>query len=239
MPDIFVGNPKDSNFPKKESVSESEKINKEQVEEPKSIDHRRQIVEFQADKEHSHSHLFSSYCEKPSGVTFADKLENEELLLFLRKHLITNVPWIVSALALSLAPFILIAIAGFGALPINLLPPVYITMILFLYYFFVIGFIFVHYLTWFYNIGLVTNQRIIDIDFSSLVFENVDATKLSQVEDVGYKQVGIIRSIFDYGNVHVHTAGPAANFEFNAVPHPERIINIINALIGKTQHIHV
>ncbi|GEM_PF-796672 len=237
MPDIFVGKPPENNTSQSEDVSKSERAEKKKIVEPRNIDLRKQIVEFQDHKDHSHSHLFEAYCEKPSGVSFADKLENEVLLLFLRKHFVTNLPWIVSAIALSFAPLILVGLAGLGVLPINFLPPVYLAMILLLYYLFIAGFIFVHYLTWFYNIGLVTNQRIIDIDFSSLVFENVDATKLSQVEDVGYKQVGIIRSIFDYGDVHLHTAGPSVNFEFLAVPHPERIINIINDLIGKARHV--
>lgn len=232
MPDIFVGKQPGSEIPRNDT-NETKK-----PKESENIDLRKQVVEFQGHKDHRHNHLISSYCEKPSGVSFADKLENEVLLLFLRKHFITNVPWIVSAVALLLAPFILVILAGLGVLPINFLPPVYLAMILLLYYFFIAGFIFVHYLTWFYNIGLVTNQRILDIDFSSLVFENVDATKLSQVEDVGYKQVGIIRSIFDYGDIHLHTAGPASNFEFSAVPHPERIINTINDLIGRSRHVN-
>ena len=236
MPDIFVGKVPENNTSQSEGSSKLEKI-EEEINEPKNIDLRKQIFGFTDNKDHSHNHLITSYCEKPTGVNFADRLGDEVLLLFLRKHFITNVPWIVSAIALSLVPLILVGLAGLGVLPINFLPPVYITMIILLYYFFIAGFIFVHYLTWFYNIGLVTNQRIIDIDFSSLVFENVDATKLTQVEDVGYKQVGIIRSIFDYGDVHLHTAGPSANFEFFAAPHPERIINIINDLIGKARHV--
>ncbi len=238
MPDIFVGKVPEDDTSQSEGSLKPEKA-EEEANEPKNIDLRKQVVKFTSNKGHSHNHLITSYCEKPTGVSFADRLGGEELLLFLRKHFITNVPWIVSAVALILVPFILLAIAEFGVLPINFLPPIYIAMILLLYYFFIAGFIFVHYLTWFYNTDLITNQRILDIDFSSLVFENVDATKLSQVEDVGYKQVGIIRSIFDYGDIHLHTAGPSSNIEFSAVPHPERIINIINDLIGKTQHIHV
>lgn len=236
MPDIFVGKPPENDTSKIEGVLRGEINETKKTKEVENIDLRKQIIEFQDHKDHSHNHLVAAYCEKPSGVSFADKLENEVLLLFLRKHFVTNVPWIVSAVALVLAPFILVALAGLGVLPINFLPPVYLAMILLLYYFFIAGFIFVHYLTWFYNIDLVTNQRILDIDFSSLVFENVDATKLTQVEDVGYKQVGIIRSIFDYGDIHLHTAGPSSNFEFNAVPHPERIINTINDLIGRTRN---
>lgn len=231
MPDIFVGEEK-----KKEDIPKEETPPEKKVSQAKIKESRSQILEFQEHRGHNHNHFFTSYCEAPEGVSFADKLKEEVLLLFLRKHFVTNIPWIISAVAMSFVPFILVGLNSFGILPLDSLPSTYILMILILYYFFIFGFIFTHYLTWFYNIGLVTNQRIIDIDFSSLVFENVDATKLSQVEDVGYKQVGIIRSIFDYGDVHIHTAGPATNFEFLAVPHPEKVINVINDLIGEIRH---
>lgn len=231
MPDIFVGEGQNENALKEEVTPVAKTTPSQKTES------RKQILELREHKDHKHSHLFTAFCEIPSGVNFADRLSDETLLLFLRKHFITNVPWIVSAATLALVPFILTVLNSFGVLPLDFLPPIYIMMVLILYYFFIASFIFAHYLTWFYNIGLVTNQRIIDIDFSSLVFENVDATKLSQVEDVGYSQVGIIRSIFDYGDVHVHTAGPKSNFEFLAVPHPEKVINVINDLIGvKKKH---
>jgi len=234
MPDIFVGENS-----KPETTNSEDPVKPEEKEiqiEAKSVNPvhqaKRQIIHLQKDESHTHSHLFTAYCERPAGVNFIDILKEETLLLMLRKHFLTNFPWIISAIGLILVPFILAAINSFGILPFDFLPSTYIIFILFLYYFFVSGFIFVHYLTWFYNIGLVSNQRIIDIDFSSLVFENVDATKLSQVEDVGYVQIGIIRSIFDYGDVRIHTAGPTSNFDFLAVPHPGRIINVINDLIG-------
>lgn len=78
----------------------------------------------------------------------------------------------------------------------------------------------------------MTSERVVDIDFSQLVFESVAATKLTQVEDVSYHQVGVVRSIFDYGDVSVQTAGTATNFLFSGIPHPEKVVNIINDLIG-------
>jgi membrane protein implicated in regulation of membrane protease activity len=235
MPDIFLGD-KPAEDPKPQQPDVSEANPEDNPNEKEKLETRKQILEFQDHQDHSHSHLFAAYCEKPSGVNFPDRLDEEILILFLRKHFVTNMPWVISAIALLMLPFLVWTIVSVGLISIDVLPSNYIIMITILYYLFVTGFIFTHYLTWFYNIGLVTNLRIIDIDFSSLVFENVDATKLSQVEDVGYKQVGIVRSIFDYGDVHMHTAGPASNFEFLAVPHPEKIINIINGLIGKAHH---
>lgn len=181
----------------------------------------------------SHAHLFASYCEKPPKVSFTDKIENEEILLFLRKHFVTNIPWILKAIGLAGIPILLSIVSSFNLISVNFLPVSFIAMTIIFYYLFVTTYIFVNYITWFYNISLVTTLRIIDIDFSQIVFENVNATKLTQVEDVGYVQIGVIRSIFDYGDVHVHTAGPVSNFESHAVPHPERVVKIINNLLGE------
>jgi hypothetical protein len=219
MPDIFIGggNEPVELAPKKEAEKKQEKPQ----EKP------RVVLE-----KHNHPHIFASYCEKPVSVNFQQQLENEEILLFLRKHFITNVPWIIRAVIMALVPILIGIINSLGIVDINFFPPNYILMFLIFYYFLIFGYFFTNYLTWFYNISLVTTLRIIDIDFSSIVFENVAATKLSQVEDVSYSQIGVIRSIFDYGNVLVQTAAHVDEFEFPAVPHPEKVITVINSVIG-------
>ncbi len=184
-------------------------------------------------KKHKHTHLFASYCEKPPNVSFSDKIEKEEILLFLRKHFVTNVPWILKATALFLIPILLLMLGSLNFISVNFLPMRFVVMTIIFYYLSVVTYVFINYITWFYNISLITTLRIIDIDFSQIVFENVDATKLTQVEDVGYVQIGVIRSIFDYGDVHVHTAGPESNLESHAVPHPERVVKVINNLLGE------
>lgn len=218
MPDLFIGDPKanDSNIPPAQ-------IN------PKTNGTKK-------NKKHNHSHAFSSYCDNPSSIEFADRLENEEVLLLLRKHFVTNIPWIIKAIALSMVPLIIGMVVFFEFISIDFLPPNYAFISLLFYYFIVFGYVFVNYITWFYNVSLVTNERIVDVDFSQIVFENVAATKLTQVEDVHYSQIGVIRSIFDYGDVVLQTAGTLPNFDFLAVPHPERVIKVIGSLIGESEN---
>jgi hypothetical protein len=93
-------------------------------------------------------------------------------------------------------------------------------------------FFFLNFLNWFYNISLVTNQRVIDFDFRVLFSKQVAATKIVQIEDVSLNEVGLIRSVFDYGDVKIQTAGTVEFFEFLAVPHPEKVVHIISDLIG-------
>lgn len=225
MPDIFIGDT--------ENKEESEKTKKG----PEGkVDVRDLLKADRENKKHHSTHLFAAYCEKPESLTFADKLDDEETLLFLRRHFVTNVPWIIKAIALGIIPFLFTLVSSLGLISINFLPANYILLILVFYYFIVAGYIFVNYLTWFYNISIVTTQRIIDIDFSQIVFENVAATKLTQIEDVHYSQIGVIRSVFDYGDVILQTAGTLPNFDFLAVPHPERVIKVIGNLIGEANN---
>lgn len=180
----------------------------------------------------SRLHPFSSYSEMPQGVHFENQEADETVLLFLRRHFVTNVPWIFTTLILLLLP--IVAAPFFTVVnSLILLPDRYFLVIILFYYLLVFTYALVEYITWFYNISLVTQKRIVDIDYSHLVFHDVAITKLSLVEDVNYQQSGFIRSFFNYGDVLVQTAAKHDHFDFLAVPNPIRVIKIIEALIGR------
>ena len=245
MPDIFIDKDPEEEKPlpqeglettdKPETSEKSKDINPS----PGVVSSKNKHELFESLGIQSHGgklHPFSSYFEDPSRVKFANMVDEEILLLFLRRHFITNFPWFLKAIGMSLIPVIFELMSSLGFYSSSFVSPEGKILVYGFYYFFILsGYVFVNYMTWFYNISLVTNIRIIDIDYSEIVFENVAATKLSQVEDVSYAQIGLFRSIFDYGDVHVQTAGTASNFEFLAVPHPENVIRIINNLLGRKQ----
>jgi len=179
-----------------------------------------------------HLHLISAFCEYPEHIKFVNQETDEVILLFLRRHFITNLRWIVIGAIFALIPFIFIILANFGTSLIQL-PFKYSLMLTLAYYFILLNYFFVNFITWYFNISFVTEKRVVDIDFSGLVYKNLAATKLSLVQDVSYSQTGVIRSIFDYGDVFVQTAGSFENFDFSAVPHPAKVVGIIEDLIGK------
>jgi len=239
MPDIFIDKEsKEDKIPVKKTEATLKEPKKDENIDPAKSEDTTQLLHSLGIKSHGgRVHALSSYFEDPSKVKFTNILEDEILLLFLRRHFMTNLPWILKAFALCLIPVIFEFLGAFGFYTTDFIGTSGKFIVYFFYYFFILsGYVFVNYMTWFYNISLVTNLRIVDIDFSDVVFENVAATKLSQLEDVSYIQIGILRSIFDYGDVHVQTAGTNANFEFLAIPHPENVIRIINSLIGRKHH---
>ncbi len=236
MPDIFIDkDPEPIKLPDKESppVKKEEKVLQKSLPANKNKDELIEELNLQTHKG-KHFHALGSYCENPPEVKFTNALDNEILLLFLRRHFITNFPWILKAIALALIPILFEVLGALGFFSVDFVDSAGKLVIYSFYYFFILsGYIFVNYMGWFYNISIVTNIRVIDIDFSQLIFENVAATKLTQLEDVNYAQIGVFRSMFDYGDVFLQTAGPSSNFEFLAVPHPERIIKVIDNLIGR------
>lgn len=158
------------------------------------------------------------------NVRVESQNETEEVILVLRAHPFTQISWVVNTFGL-----ITLLIIGNYFLPLVLsanqilFVDVFGLFVVFTYAFF-------NFLTWFFNVGVVTNERIIDIDYRSLVYKEVTEARLEKVEDVTSKMGGFFESIFNYGNVFVQTAGTTTNIEFINVPRPAQVVKIINDL---------
>ena len=171
----------------------------------------------------SHS-LLHSFCIKPN-YRFETQHANEQIFLILRAHPVTQLPWIINSLALLIVIFFL------NFLYVNFLTPFQILFANFFGLAFVLAYIFYNFLSWFFNVGIITNERIVDIDFHAVIYKEVTESQLSKVEDVTAKTGGFFASIFNYGNIFVQTAGTMANIEFHNVPKPAEVTKIINDLV--------
>lgn len=182
-------------------------------------------------------HILSSYCENPGDITFKNQDKNEQVLLFVRKHFATNFLWILAGTLLLILPLIAGPISVIFKLSVPFFSAKYILFFTLFYYIAVTSYIFIRFTTWYFNVSLVTSERIIDIDFSDVIYKNLASTTLELVQDVSYTQTGVFRTFFHYGDVLVQTAGENTNFDFDAVPQPENVVHIIGGLIGKNGHI--
>ncbi len=188
-----------------------------------------------AEEHHGHptnkAHFFSNLCLYPSNVTFENQEAGEEIVLLVRRDLITNLPWIIAALILIIIPFVIMRFSSLFTPFFNLSTTTQTIAVLF-YFLIIFGFILIQFTLWYFNVGLVTTKRIIDFNVYGILSKQVSETKLNLVEDVTYNQVGAIRSVFDYGDVLIQTAATTENFEFDRAPEPARIVRIISDLIG-------
>lgn len=176
--------------------------------------------------------IFAALAHHPHGIAFAHQEKNEKIILFTRAHFITNLPWIIISSIALLAPLLFSSILQLINLPLFSLPLSLAIIILCFYYLVIFGFAFFNFLNWFYNIGIVTQKRILDIDFIHLSYIDIAITQLPEVEDVVHRQKGFFASFFDYGDVIAHTVPGKENFVFEKIPHPTQVVDIMSKLIG-------
>lgn len=172
---------------------------------------------------HSHSPL-SSYSYLPDGTDFETHDSVENIVLMIRRHPVTNIPWIVVALLMTVAPLIVVVLP---TIPI----PYKLQLVVVLgWYLITTAYILENFLNWFFNINVITDEKIVDIDFYNLVGKHIADCRIDKIEDVSYTMHGVIRTMFNYGDVFVQTAAEVTNFEMLAVPHPDRVVKILSAL---------
>ena len=175
----------------------------------------------------------TAFAVNPDGVRFETQEAEETVVLFLRQHIIVNIGWILLAILLILAPTVLfpLIVAAFG-LTISV-PPGYIVVGSLFWYLGTFGFVLAKFLEWYFNIYIVTNERVVDIDFFYLLYKRFSQAELNKIQDISYNSGGIFATFFNYGNVTVETAGESPNLEFDKVPHPEKVVETIRNL---TEH---
>lgn len=171
----------------------------------------------------SHS-AFHALCVRP-GIKFENQQKGEEVLLSLRAHPLTLIPTFINSIVI----FVLIVLLSFILNQFLTMAQLLYTLVFFVFVTFV--YLWFQIVNWYFNIGIVTNKQIIDVDFSALTFRNITRTELGNIEDITIKVSGFVSSIFDYGNIFVQTAGSEINTEFMQVPHPARAAHIIQDIL--------
>ena len=169
---------------------------------------------------------FSSFLVLPSsGVHFETQQPEEEILLILRQHWLINLPWLIIALILLWAP----AVLRYFPLLVSF-PPRYQMMFIVIWYLILLMFIFEKFLSWFFNLCIITDERMIDVDFISLTTRRIADADLDRIQDVTFTNTGVIGTILNFGNVFVQTAGETPEFVFENVPNPGKVADILQRL---------
>lgn len=182
----------------------------------------------------NHVHALATYCINPAHIIFQGKDITSDIHLFLRRHVITNLSWILTALLLLFIPPLVQFLLTLS--PTTPIPPNFLTVFVLFYYMVVAMYIFLNFLSWFYNIIMITTSEILDLDYADIVYHDVAATNVSLIEDVQYVQSGFIQGLFNYGNLFVQTAGGKENIEALKIPKPAEIARFILTYIGKGEN---
>ena len=77
---------------------------------------------------------------------------------------------------------------------------------------------------------IITDKRVIDVDFNNLLVKKFSEARLLMIQDITSKVSGLFQTIFNYGKVKVQTAGETPEIIFEDIPNPEKIIRTLQVL---------
>ncbi len=227
MPDIFVANKK-KDLPSKRVSRQGKRV--ESGYKGHGMGPRYRTVAERLVKERQVGKI-KAFNILPGRVRFETQEVREKVILLLRQHLITQVGWLVTAFLLVLVPISLIWIPIFDFMPGNFQ---FISIVM--WYLLVIAFIFEKFITWYFHVFIITDERVIDIDFYHLLYKEVSDTKIDNIEDVTYRQSGVLRAWLNYGDVTIQTAAEQRKFMIENAPRPNKVAKILNELRLEEEH---
>lgn len=178
--------------------------------------------------------FFGSFVVTPPKTTFENQDDDERIIILGRRHFITNLKWI------SIACFAIFVPMFWGEFPmIKALDTNTSFLLNTVWYAALIFYVVQNFVLWFYNTYIVTNERVVDVDFFGLLYKNINVTQIVRIEDVNYSQRGIFSSFFNYGDVVVQTSSEQRSddrsersaFTFEKVSNPDLVVKIISELM--------
>ena len=176
---------------------------------------------------------FASISLMPSNIKFANQNIGENVVLFIRQHKIILFGYIVRFVFNLLLPIVVILLFNWVTSLSFLNHPTlnfngaYIWAILIVWYLWSFTRFFSDFLFWFYNGYIVTSERLVDLDFLTVLKHSIKELDLRNIEDAVDTHDGILQTLFDMGKVTIRTASESTVFSLDNVPKSSKIRDFI------------
>ncbi|HOY56082.1 MAG TPA: PH domain-containing protein [bacterium] len=173
----------------------------------------------------------------PYKTLFPGQEPNEKIILILRKHGWVFLKIVFFYLVLSLLPWLAhyliqqyteLLAAGTLTIILNLLTSIY--------YIYILTFFFRAWIDYYFDVGVITNERIVDIEQNGLFSRNISALRLYRVQDVASQVRGFLPTLLHFGTVSVQTAGSVPRFIFDEIANPYETSKNILELVQQKKH---
>jgi len=158
----------------------------------------------------------------------------EKIIVLTRRHPITLILKIGSAFLLLLISIFVIILFVYGFKIFEIPPAFLFSLITFLILFYFI-FAFIYFTNWYLDVWIITEKRVIDIEQINLFNSQFSEFTIDKVQDVTINRIGFLANIFDFGDVHIQTAGMFQTFILKEVPNPQNIKSLLMKCIEKVK----
>ena len=170
-------------------------------------------------------HSLSSLLINPSVFNFQERDSDEQILLVARQHWFNNIGWVLMTVIMIFVPTFLKFVPLLSFLSLK-----YQSIAVLFWYLITFAYLFEKFLSWYFNVYIVTTRRIVDIDFNNLLVKRYSDAEIGMVQDVTSEVIGVIPIVFNYGNILIQTASEVNQLVFQRVPNPEKIIKLLQEL---------
>lgn len=170
----------------------------------------------------------------PQQTYFDGQNKGENIVLILRQHPVTYLPQMLFVIAL----IVILVLLNFSWDTINSILGVNFAFIVGLNIFAIILIIttaFFSFIKWFYTVNIVTDERIVDLDFNNIMSHKYSEAQLERLEDVTHNVNKFLGLVFDFGTVVIQTAGSKPEFQFENVPRPRDVQDTLLDLLEMKQ----
>lgn len=167
----------------------------------------------------------SSLLVNPKVLKFTEQDDSEKIFLAARSHWITNISWICITFLMLFVPYFFKYLTF-----LDFFSGQYRFAIVIFWYLLTFIYAFQKFLDWYFDLYLITNERVVDIDFNNLLNKHFAETELSMIQDVSSSVRGILGTFFNYGDVLIQTASEINQINFTKVPNPEKIIKLLKEI---------
>lgn len=155
---------------------------------------------------------------------FQGQHENEQILMVIHRHWFNIVVHLIVVFFLSLFllgslsffPFLFPEAVTNGSAPFFTFAQNTLLIFLWLYGFLV-------WIDYYFDVWVVTNERIVNIEQKGLFNRHISELRFSRVQDVTASVDGLIPTMLNFGDVYVQTAAEQERFIFRQVGDPFKI----------------
>lgn len=158
--------------------------------------------------------------------------ENDKIVIATRRHIASMLTTIFLIIFMTILPAgIVIAMAHtnpafFTGIFIN-----FLVIILSIVYLIIATFTFAQWVSYYYDVFVVTDKEILDVDQNSIFDRRITEVSLLRIQDVSARITGFLPTIFGYGDVVAESAGEnSRTYVIDCIPHPVEVANKILAL---------
>jgi membrane protein YdbS with pleckstrin-like domain len=149
--------------------------------------------------------------------------DEEKIVIFARRHWVAYIGQLLIGFVLLVIPIVIFILVKTGGLNFSgSVASNFIVIGASIYYLIAISFIFATWITFYYDLYILTHEEIVDIDQQGFFGRSVSQLSLMRVQDVNSHVEGFLQTLFGFGDVIIETAGERSEtFHLKSIPNPQ------------------